>query len=129
MAKGRTETAIGLLREIVAAYPSFADAHLRLAELLATYPVARFRDGQAALCHAQEPCRLVSMPKLSHLNALAAAYAEAQQFEHAVEMARLALEKGAKLKRDLQPLQMRLDLYSSGKPYRSHAMVSTNPSY
>ena len=51
-------------------------------------------------------------------------HAYAKQFEQAIEVERLALEAGARLQRDLQPLQKRLDLYSSGKPYRSRAMVS-----
>ena len=82
------------------------------------------RLSQAALFLAKESCRLVSTPKLAHLNTLAAAYAEAEQFGRAVEVARLAFETAEMLQRDLQLLQKRLDLYFSGKPYRSRAMVS-----
>ncbi len=101
--------------------PKHLVAHLSLAWVLATSPEASLRDGGRAVQLAREAEQL-SMGEESPqvLDTLAAAYAEAGQFDAAVETARRALDLVAT--QNNQPLaesiQCRLKLYEARSPYR-----------
>ncbi len=78
--------------EAVRVSPDFPDAYNSLAWLRATYPEARFRNGPEAVRLAEKACNLTQYKEDSYLDTLAAAYAEAGQFDQAVETAKRALE-------------------------------------
>jgi len=92
----------------------------RLARLQATCPAAEFRDGAKAVENATKACELTNWKNPGYLNVLAAAYAEAGDFDAAVKWQKEAID----LLTEEQPswwraeFQARLKLYQSGKPYR-----------
>jgi tetratricopeptide (TPR) repeat protein len=86
-----------------------------LAWIRATCPDAKFRDGKEAIRLALKAIEL--KPRPAAFDTLAAAYAEAGEYDKAVATAEKALTMATKAdeKRDLQS---RLDLFKSGKPFR-----------
>jgi tetratricopeptide (TPR) repeat protein len=92
----------------------------RLAWLMATNPESQVRNGKEAILLAQHACDLTGNSDPQSLNTLAAAYAEAGQFEIAAATAERALAQAKNLGQDklvtfIANLQA---LYKSGKPYR-----------
>lgn len=87
-----------------------------LARLLATCPSAELRDGRSAVLHAEKAVAATSRENPYMLRTLAAAYAEAGQFEQAVSVQKeaIALLKDEKEKEDFAT---RLKLYESKQPY------------
>jgi tetratricopeptide (TPR) repeat protein len=82
----------------------------------ATCRNARFRDGKKAVDDATKHCELHKWNSADGLDTLAAAYAEAGDFDSAVKWQRKAVEMvSGKQKADFQ---FRLNLYQSHKPYR-----------
>lgn len=65
--------------------PNFALAHQNKAWLLAACPDAAIRDGQQAFEAASKACVLRNYSNPEDLKALAAAYAELQDYKHAIE--------------------------------------------
>ena len=99
--------------------PDYVRAYNDLAWLLATMPDDQLRNGREAVRLAREAIRLDDDPA-NHAT-LAAAYAEAGDFDSAVAEQVRAIEmlqaKGQL--DDLADYQSRLDLYQRGQPYRS----------
>lgn len=92
--------------------------HNGLAWLLATCPQVEFRDGKQALALASEACRR-SHDNFYCLGTLAAAYAEAGDFNQAVTVQRRAL--AASQASEKQDFQRALELYAAKKPFRDVA--------
>lgn len=93
---------------------------IRLAWILATSPDPELRDGREAAAHAYRVCRLEMFQEPASLDVLAAAYAEAGDFERsmtvATRAAALARRQGnATL---AGAIQDRIELYERGQPYR-----------
>jgi serine/threonine protein kinase/Flp pilus assembly protein TadD len=90
-------------------------AYARLAWLLSTCPDDTIRDGKRAIQLATKACELTDWKSGWELNTLAAAYAEAGQFDEAERYQIKALQdvgsRGAAVRR-------RLELYEQKKPYR-----------
>lgn len=63
-----------------------------LAELLATCPESAIRDGQRAIEYAQEACKQRNFKDYQSLSILAAAYAEAGQWDEAMQRSKQAME-------------------------------------
>jgi tetratricopeptide (TPR) repeat protein len=84
--------------------------------LRATSPDERFRNGQAALADATRAAELTGHRSAAELDTLAAAYAEAGDFENAVQWQRRAIELASD--EDQEEFQERLALYEQGQPYR-----------
>lgn len=83
---------------------------------LATSPIAAFRDGPAAIQYAQRACDLDSWKNAKIVDTLAAAYAEAGQFDQAVKWQTTAIQLEAKK----DPVfDARLAMYQRHEPYRS----------
>ena len=100
-----------------AARQNNAAGHNNLAWLLATFRDAGLRDGARALVHAQ--LAVEAQPSATHLDTLAAAYAETGQFDRAVETQREAL--AALLAADADEragLERRLKAYKRAQPWR-----------
>lgn len=87
---------------------------------LATCPVATFRDGERAVTIAEQAILLASEPNVGMLDTLAAAHAEAGDFDRAVRVQEQVLRLGQAL-----PVMMReewssrLTLYRKGEAYRA----------
>ncbi len=98
--------------------PRLTDAVNGYAWFLATCPSDKYRDGDKATELANSACELSDWKDWSHLDTLAAAYAEKGDFEKAVNMA----ERAAKLAPDSvqDSCRDRIALYRSGKPLRSN---------
>ena len=95
-----------------------------LAWLLATSPEDNLRDGKRAIKLALQASELSKYGKPHILSTLAAAYAEAGDFEKAVEWSTKAVKLG---REDLQgQLEEELKSYQQGKPWREKKDVSSS---
>jgi len=88
-----------------------------LARLLATCNDPAIRDGRAALTFAERAVAATNRRDPAYLDTLAAAYAEAGQFDKAIAAQKeaLALEPEGKMRQDCAA---KLALYESNRPYR-----------
>ncbi|WP_425397875.1 carboxypeptidase regulatory-like domain-containing protein [Aeoliella sp.] len=93
-----------------------AIAKNNLAYLFAAAPAASFRDGKRAVKLATEAIELFGQPTAQLYDTLAAAYAEADDFEKAIATEQKALELATPAEKP--NMQQRLELYKAGKPYR-----------
>jgi serine/threonine-protein kinase len=98
--------------------PACVPAYDALARLLAACPDDKPRDGKRAIEYATTACDRCGWKDPLCLDTLAAAYAEAGQFDEAVRYQTRALSDPA-LKRDLKAAaSQRLELYRQKKPFR-----------
>jgi tetratricopeptide (TPR) repeat protein len=94
-----------------------AEAHRALAWLLATCPDPRYRDSGRALASAARAVELAPPGDCAMLDALAAAHADAGNFDEAVRATQDALRTAhAEL---AAALKFRLALYQQRQPYRN----------
>jgi tetratricopeptide (TPR) repeat protein len=119
--QGDVPVAIASYREAVRLNPGYALARNNLAWLMATHPDELFRNGAEAVELASRAVNL-SPATWGYHDTLAAAYAEAGDFEKAVATQRKVVE-GVKAAPKPDPalvaeIEARLKLYESGKPYR-----------
>lgn len=113
---GNRKNALADLGRVIKADPNFASAYNARAWIRATCPDATYRDGRLACIDATIALQLAGENDPGTLDTLAAANAEAGDFESAIKWQTKAcqLATGA-LKADLET---RLELYKKGKPYR-----------
>lgn len=93
-----------------------AETYNLLAWLLATCPVSDMRDGTSAIQYAKRACELAPPPSWYMLDTLAAAYAEAGEFDAAVRSQRAAIM--AAPADEQQSCQEALKLYQAKEPRR-----------
>jgi len=88
--------------------------------MLATAPQAELRNGAEAVQLAERALQVAGRPSTSLLNTLAAALAEAGQFDRAVEVCTQAIAgaRAAGQGETVAELETRLALYRAGKAYR-----------
>jgi tetratricopeptide (TPR) repeat protein len=86
--------------------------------LRATCPEAKYRDGTKAVELARKACELTEWKTMYCLGTLAAAYAEAGQFDEAVRWQEKALADKEYEQRYGEAARKRLELYRDKKPYR-----------
>ena len=99
--------------------PNHARALNHLAWLRAACSKAEFRDGAKAIENATKACELTDWKKVGYVGILAAAYAEAGDFDAAVERQKKAIDLLTEDQEELRAdFEERLKLYQSGKPYR-----------
>jgi tetratricopeptide (TPR) repeat protein len=93
-----------------------------LAQLLAACPDATVRDGQKAIEYARMICERTEFKEPVYLDILAAAHAEAGQWEQAVHRAKQALSLAEKRNYEggeyCAEVRMHLELYRLHEPYR-----------
>ena len=97
--------------------PGFSTAWNGLAWLRATAPLAAVRDGAAAVIAARKACELTTWKDPSPIDTLAAAHAEAGEFDRAVEFQQKALDLFPADHPVRKEGQGRLALYRERKPY------------
>jgi tetratricopeptide (TPR) repeat protein len=118
--RGDFDHALADFKQAAAIAPDLADAHRSLAWVYATCPDDTYRDSQQGLAAAQLAVKLSKPDDYFALEALAAAQANAGQFDNAVETQRQALD--AAPAHSAAPIQHRLALYQRQQPYRSEVL-------
>jgi len=89
------------------------------ARLYATCMSLGHRDGALALENAQKACELSHWEEWIYVATLAAAYAECEKFDEAVEWQKKAIAMNKNPEpRDTTEQQKRLELYEAGMPFR-----------
>jgi RNA polymerase sigma factor (sigma-70 family) len=97
--------------------PTFSPAYNNLAWQMATCPVAAIRDGKKAVEYALRACQLSQWNKVNQLNTLAAAYAEAGDFDNAVKWENKILQNSNLAPEEAAIARDRLVLYRAHWPY------------
>ena len=115
--RGEIAAALDDYDESIARNRNFAPAYLDKAWLLAVCPDSKFRNGATAVELAKKAVKL-SDDWRSH-DTLAAAYAEAGQFEDAIKEEEVAIEAAKAAGQPTTGVTARLALYRSNEPYRS----------
>lgn len=113
--KGDFDHAIKDYLEAIRLFPKDVFAYNAIAWLRATCPNERYRDGQKAMVDATTACVLSGWQEAGCIDTLAAAYAETGDFSNAIKWQEKAI---ALTKTDKQEMQIHLDLYQAGKPFR-----------
>jgi tetratricopeptide (TPR) repeat protein len=121
--KGNMDEAVVYYQKALQIKPDSADVLNKLAWLLATCPDAHIRDGAQAVQYAQHAGELTHYGVTIIIGTLAAAYAEAGQFDDAIATAQKACALSAATgERDLlEKNQQRLALYLKHQPYHEVA--------
>jgi Flp pilus assembly protein TadD len=115
--QGRVEEAMAHYTEALRHDPDDAEVHNNRAMIWAASPEARYRDGRRAVEAATRACELTGWTDPRTLDTLAAAYAEAGDFEAAVKWQATALDLLTDV-RERQDFRARLELYRNRRPYR-----------
>ncbi|NOR66305.1 MAG: hypothetical protein GQ528_03000, partial [Woeseiaceae bacterium] len=119
MRGGEFAEAISDFEAAVLVDPVYALAFNALAWLRGTCVVAEFRDGAKAVEEATKASELTNWKKANYVGTLAAAYAEAGDFDSAVKRQKEAIDLLTGEEEELRAdFEERLKLYQSGKPYR-----------
>lgn len=119
LAQRKTREAIEQFRESLRTAPDSLEALNNLAWILATDASPEVRDGPAAVRHALRACQLTQYQQTLVVGTLAAAYAEAGQFDDACRTAEQAIalaEANGETELAVRNREL-LRLYQAGKPY------------
>ncbi|HET6881644.1 MAG TPA: tetratricopeptide repeat protein [Pirellulales bacterium] len=114
--KGDVRKALGEYDDLLGVDSKHVGAYNARAWNWATSPDAGFRDGRKAVESAIRACELTNWKLPGYIDTLAAAYAEAGDFESAVKWQEQARDMVAKHARE--SFSERLELYRSRTPYR-----------
>jgi tetratricopeptide (TPR) repeat protein len=119
-ARGRVPEALSHYREALRLKPDYLEVLNNLAWLLATHPQSEIRGGTEAVQLARRACELTQRKQPFLLGTLAAAYAEAGQFDQAVAAAQEAVTLAGTLGQTnlVERNQQLLELYRARRPYR-----------
>jgi len=117
--QGNIAQAVEQFRELIRLEPDSLSTVLSLAQILATHHDPRLRNGPEAVRLAQRACRQTGYKNPAILDLLAAAYAEAGQFDQARSTAQKAydLAMAAGKQQLSRAIRRRLELYKQGKPF------------
>lgn len=129
VAERRSRDAIGAFRAAIQIRPNWTRPLLQLANLLASDPDGAVRDGAEAVRLAEAALASIAEPTARTLAILAAAHAEAGQFDAAVRISNRILNTLEAPGPSAEPVpgvdaafieetRRRLALYESGRPYR-----------
>jgi tetratricopeptide (TPR) repeat protein len=118
-AKGDYAKAIADYDEAIRVDPKYAVGYNNLGWLLGTCPQPHFRDGKKAVAYATRACELTNWKMLTFVDTLAAACAEAGDFEQAVKWEKTFLETLNLPAKASTDAQARLMLYESHQPYHT----------
>jgi tetratricopeptide (TPR) repeat protein len=120
VATGQVDQAIASYQRAIDLAPDYPDPHYNLAWTLATSPVDRVRDGPRAVELARKACEMTDHRSVAALDVLAAAYAEAGQFDQALATAQQAARQAAASGDPVfaDQIAARARLYQARRPYR-----------
>lgn len=104
--------------QVIKLKPKASSAYNHSAWILATCPDDKLRDGKKAVELATKACELSKWKKYAFVETLAAAYAEAGNFEQAVKYQKQASNMAGISEDDRTNFQNRVELYLQHKPYR-----------
>jgi tetratricopeptide (TPR) repeat protein len=96
--------------------PEMANPFKHIAWIRATCPHDEFRDGEAAVANATRAMELTEWKATDWLDVLAAAHAEAGNFDEAIRWQQKCIDEANIDNRSA--MQSRLELYQAGLPYR-----------
>jgi tetratricopeptide (TPR) repeat protein len=116
MGRGQYEKAIADYHEAIRLDPQFGEAYWGLAELFATCPDAKYRDGEKALATADKATASLGLRNSGLLLVLAACYAEAGDFDSALKWQEKAIHFAPESSK--AEFRSRLALYKAHQPYR-----------
>jgi tetratricopeptide (TPR) repeat protein len=111
------EKAVSDYQRAIDLEPANSLPHNYLAWLRATCPAKVMRNGQEAIEHATKACELTVWRRTEYIDTLAAAFAEAGDFEKATKYQKQALEKAARGETAHKAMEARLLLYERGQPF------------
>ena len=131
-AEHRNDKAKADLLEAIRLAPKSNAGYTSLAWMLATSPDAKVRDGVKAVEYGQKACEITGYKDANDLENLAAAHAEAGQFEAAVKWQQkaIALAEPSYSDHSLNKAKERLALFKAKKPYRDlteHEFIERKP--
>jgi TonB family protein len=115
---GKQELALRDYREAVRVMPNASKANSLLALFLATCPEDRFRNGTEAVSAARRACELSKWRRYDAIDTLAAAYAEAGDFDQAVKYEKQSLNDSSLAPKEKEEREKRLALFQQRKPFR-----------
>lgn len=98
--------------------PKNAEAHNGLAWLLATCRAEPVRNGTQAVAAARKACELSDWKNWNFIDTLAAALAEAGDFDQAIRYQKQVMSMDSDTAEKRAEAQRRVELYQQGKPYR-----------
>jgi tetratricopeptide (TPR) repeat protein len=125
-ALGEPSPAVGHLQQAIALKPDWAPPLTTLSWLLATAADSRIRNASRSVQLGERAVALTGRGSAEALDALAAAYAAAGQFDRAVATIREALRVASGTPAEAGMLERR-DLYSRGQPYRRSPERESKP--
>ncbi len=115
--KAQYGKAVADYSEAVRLNPTFVTALINRAWIHATCADSNYRDGKAAVLDATKACELTGWKNPRYLATLAAAFAEAGDFDNAVKWEEKAIELSPE--KSNGKLRPPLELYKAQKPYRA----------
>jgi tetratricopeptide (TPR) repeat protein len=116
--KGDHRLALADFREALKQWPNDPWALNSLAWFLVTCPDQSFRNGKEALIDATQACQILNWENAYMVDTLAAACAEAGDFNHATAIQQFALTFKDLGQDRATAMKKRLDLYLKHQPYR-----------
>ena len=124
---GRLHDAIGHYEQALRIKPDYPGAQNNLAWLLATLAPAEGGNPVRAVTLTERACELTNNRVAAYLDTLAAAYAAAGRFNDAITTAQKAIElaKSARQPQLVKQIELHLELYRAGRPYREPATVTS----
>ena len=117
VAKDEYDKAISDFESAIRIAPNFSPAYNNLAWQFATCPVIAIRDGRKAVEYATQACQLSQWGNVRQISTLAAAYAEAGDFNNAVKWENKILERPDLAPKETAIARERLALYQARHPY------------
>ena len=128
LSSGQPADVLDCLRKSVALQPQEVNAAALLAWITATCPDASLRNGSEAVRIAERVRNQTEGPSPELLHALAAAYAETNQFDKAIRTGEEALQLANEQhkKRLASELELNLKNYRQGLPVRDSSLTNTS---
>ncbi len=116
--KGKYDEALEDFDRAIRIAPNSPGGYNNRAWFYATCGDERHRNGQQALEDATKACELSNWKNPTMIDTLAAAYAEAGDFENAIKWQKRAIELIASKDGDTSGMEKQLKMFESGKPVR-----------
>ena len=118
-AKGNYKLAQAEFRETTERFPRSALAHNQLAWFLATCPDAAYRNGAEAVAQAKSACEFAEWKEPMYLDTLAAAFAEAGDFDQAVKYMKMTISHIESHPEYRKEIEEHLALFQRKEAYRT----------